>query len=247
MAANRLLAVFRSGGGGVSSTTRRTPNARCCAPSTPHPLSVCLSLFFLSSFWLCLRFQKPGQPGGGGGGGGASGLISNLTAEQRSIVLADVKPGGVLTVLAFAGTGKTTCLRAYAQARPHLKILYLTVSASLVVAGLRLCSSPIQPRNHFFESKDPWPIMANIWSRRMRGFWFRLAWEWGKMVSCVLSSVDMRAIEWDGCIGTACLYHTGCHNPSHAAAAAAALPSPLVVPLVPLLRQHGARVAKRSR
>ncbi|CAN0239455.1 unnamed protein product, partial [Ectocarpus sp. 13 AM-2016] len=53
----------------------------------------------------------------------------NLTAEQRSIVLADVKPGGVLTVLAFAGTGKTTCLRAYAQARPHLKILYLTVSS----------------------------------------------------------------------------------------------------------------------
>lgn len=80
------------------------------------------------------RFQKAGQPGGGGsnsnsgGGGGASGLIANLTAEQRSIVLADVKAGGVLTVLAFAGTGKTTCLRAYAQARPHLKILYLTVS-----------------------------------------------------------------------------------------------------------------------
>ncbi|CAM9815047.1 unnamed protein product [Ectocarpus sp. 4 AP-2014] len=79
-----------------------------------------------------VRFQKPGHPGGGGGGGGgASGLISNLTAEQRSIVLADVKPGGVLTVLAFAGTGKTTCLRAYAQARPHLKILYLTFNVSV--------------------------------------------------------------------------------------------------------------------
>lgn len=43
-------------------------------------------------------------------------------------MLTDVKAGEVLTVLAFAGTGKTTCLRAYAQARPYLSILYLTVS-----------------------------------------------------------------------------------------------------------------------
>lgn len=64
---------------------------------------------------------------GGGGVGGASGLLSSLTAEQRGIVLSDVRAGEVLTVLAFAGTGKTTCLRAYAQARPHLRILYLTV------------------------------------------------------------------------------------------------------------------------
>ncbi|CAN0101944.1 unnamed protein product, partial [Hapterophycus canaliculatus] len=84
-----------------------------------------------------VRFRKAGQPGGGGsnsrsgGGGGASGLIANLTAEQRSIVLADVKAGEVLTVLAFAGTGKTTCLRAYAQARPHLNILYLTFNVSV--------------------------------------------------------------------------------------------------------------------
>ena len=76
--------------------------------------------------------MRPGQPGGGvgrivSGGGGASGLLSSLTSEQRSIVLTDVKPGEVLAVLAFAGTGKTTCLRAYAHARPHLRILYLTV------------------------------------------------------------------------------------------------------------------------
>ncbi|CAM9971552.1 unnamed protein product, partial [Laminaria digitata] len=68
---------------------------------------------------------------GGGGGGGASGLLSSLTAEQRAIVLSDVKAGEVLTVLAFAGTGKTTCLRAYAQARPHLRILYLTFNVSV--------------------------------------------------------------------------------------------------------------------
>lgn len=67
------------------------------------------------------------------GGGGVSGLISRLTAEQRSIALADVRPGEVLTVLAFAGTGKTTCLRAYAQARPHLRILYLTVRVTGVL------------------------------------------------------------------------------------------------------------------
>lgn len=97
---------------------------------------------------LVHRFQKPGQPGAGPpapgmGGGGASGLISSLTSEQRSIVLADVKPGEVLTVLAFAGTGKTTCLRAYAQARPHLRVLYLTVRCLALqegLASLRCCN-----------------------------------------------------------------------------------------------------------
>lgn len=88
--------------------------------------------------FLSKRFLKPGVLAGGGtsnghGSGGASGLIANLTAEQRSIVLADVNPGEVLTVLAFAGTGKTTCLRAYAQARPHLRVLYLTVSFLLLL------------------------------------------------------------------------------------------------------------------
>ena len=73
---------------------------------------------------------RGGDGGRGGGGGGASGLLSSLTAEQRAIVLSDVKAGEVLTVLAFAGTGKTTCLRAYAQARPHLRILYLTVRST---------------------------------------------------------------------------------------------------------------------
>ncbi|CAM9279831.1 unnamed protein product, partial [Discosporangium mesarthrocarpum] len=33
--------------------------------------------------------------------------------------------------VAFAGTGKTTCLRAYALARPHLKVLYLTYNVSV--------------------------------------------------------------------------------------------------------------------
>ena len=61
-------------------------------------------------------------------------------------MLADVKPGGVLTVLAFAGTGKTTCLRAYAQARPHLKILYLTVGAVCIIAILVWLSSMKLPK-----------------------------------------------------------------------------------------------------
>ncbi|CAM9988488.1 unnamed protein product, partial [Ectocarpus fasciculatus] len=119
-----MLCALRSmegGGGGDGPMAQADGSARLKAD-----LLVCARVL---ENWD-VRFQKPGHPGGGGGGGGgASGLISNLTAEQRSIVLADVKPGGVLTVLAFAGTGKTTCLRAYAQARPHLKILYLTVSS----------------------------------------------------------------------------------------------------------------------
>ncbi|CAM9469278.1 unnamed protein product [Choristocarpus tenellus] len=57
--------------------------------------------------------------------------MNRLTSEQRRIVLTNLKPGEVLSVVAFAGTGKTTCLRAYAMARPHLKVLYLAFNVSV--------------------------------------------------------------------------------------------------------------------
>ena len=39
-----------------------------------------------------------------------------------------VFPGYLLKAVAFAGTGKTLCLRAWAQLRPYPRILYITVS-----------------------------------------------------------------------------------------------------------------------
>lgn len=45
-----------------------------------------------------------------------------LTPEQQQIVRSTVRR---LRVQAYAGTGKTATLVAYAQARPPLRILYL--------------------------------------------------------------------------------------------------------------------------
>ncbi|MDR1656966.1 MAG: AAA family ATPase [Deltaproteobacteria bacterium] len=51
-----------------------------------------------------------------------------LTEEQREIVEA---PEKFLTVTAYAGTGKTTTLKAFAAARPKEKILYLAFNRTL--------------------------------------------------------------------------------------------------------------------
>lgn len=51
-----------------------------------------------------------------------------LTPEQQAVVDTDVRGGQILKVIAFAGTGKTTSLRAWAEKRPYLRILYIAVS-----------------------------------------------------------------------------------------------------------------------
>lgn len=51
-----------------------------------------------------------------------------LSEEQEAIVQCQAQ---ALRVVAFAGTGKTTTLRAYAQARPGLRMLYLAFNRSV--------------------------------------------------------------------------------------------------------------------
>ncbi|MCP9916242.1 UvrD-helicase domain-containing protein [Cyanobium sp. ATX 6F1] len=54
-----------------------------------------------------------------------------LTDEQQAVVDAN----GDLRVLAFAGTGKTTVLQAYALARPAKRMLYLAFNRSIAAAA----------------------------------------------------------------------------------------------------------------
>lgn len=58
-----------------------------------------------------------------------------LTTEQRRIVDCDLLPGQSLKVVAFAGTGKTTTLAAYASARPDLRFLYIAFNKSVQMAA----------------------------------------------------------------------------------------------------------------
>ena len=53
---------------------------------------------------------------------------STLTNEQNDIVNSD---SDLLRVIAFAGAGKTSTLKAYAEARPENKILYLAFNKSI--------------------------------------------------------------------------------------------------------------------
>ncbi|WFD34675.1 DNA helicase [Malassezia cuniculi] len=55
---------------------------------------------------------------------------SGLTSEQAVFVAHDVKKGDLVRVQAFAGTGKTRSLLAYAEKRPHLRFLYLAFNAA---------------------------------------------------------------------------------------------------------------------
>lgn len=54
-----------------------------------------------------------------------------LTEEQNRIVRCDLSPGEILKVMAFAGSGKTTTLVAYAEARPRMRFLYIAFNKSV--------------------------------------------------------------------------------------------------------------------
>jgi F-box protein 18 (helicase) len=53
------------------------------------------------------------------------------TEEQRAIIACDLAPGQTLKIMAFAGTGKTSTLVAYTQARPGMRFLYVAFNKSV--------------------------------------------------------------------------------------------------------------------
>lgn len=56
----------------------------------------------------------------------------HLTPEQQAIVQASFdKTTDIIKVIAYAGSGKTTTLAAYARARPTQRFLYVTFNVSL--------------------------------------------------------------------------------------------------------------------
>ena len=58
-----------------------------------------------------------------------------LTSEQAAVVEASYPPGALARVVAFAGTGKTSTLRALAAAHPEWRILYTAFNNSVVADG----------------------------------------------------------------------------------------------------------------
>lgn len=58
-----------------------------------------------------------------------------LTQEQQRVVDHEPARGGVLKVIAFAGTGKTTTLVAYTKKRPKLRFLYLAFNKSVQLSA----------------------------------------------------------------------------------------------------------------
>ena len=63
--------------------------------------------------------------------------MAQLTREQQAVAACNLAPGRVLKVMAFAGTGKTTTLMAFAEARPHLRFLYLAFNKSVQLEAAR--------------------------------------------------------------------------------------------------------------
>ncbi|QNM95490.1 UvrD-helicase domain-containing protein [Chitinimonas koreensis] len=59
-------------------------------------------------------------------------MTHTLTQEQREVIAAEVN---ILAVDAFAGTGKTSTLEAFATARPRARILYLAFNRSIASAA----------------------------------------------------------------------------------------------------------------
>lgn len=61
----------------------------------------------------------------------ASDRFRRMTHEQYSVINSDIGVGEYLKINAFAGTGKTTTLIAYTEARPHKRFLYLAYNKAI--------------------------------------------------------------------------------------------------------------------
>ncbi|SNX85236.1 related to DNA helicase Fdhp [Melanopsichium pennsylvanicum] len=69
-----------------------------------------------------------------------------LTHEQDRFVRRDVRPGELIKVQAFAGTGKTRSLLAYAQRRPNKRFLYVAFNKAAADEARRRFPDHVQCR-----------------------------------------------------------------------------------------------------
>ncbi len=71
------------------------------------------------------------------------------TEEQQEIIACDLAPGQTLKIMAFAGTGKTSSLVAYTQARPGMRFLYVAFNKSVQLeAAARFPSNVVARTSH---------------------------------------------------------------------------------------------------
>ena len=71
------------------------------------------------------------------------------TEEQRAIIAFDLAPGQTMKIMAFAGTGKTSTLVAYTQARPGMRFLYVAFNKSVQLeAAARFPSNVVARTSH---------------------------------------------------------------------------------------------------
>lgn len=73
-------------------------------------------------------------------------LTFQLTHEQDRFVRRDVRPGELIKVQAFAGTGKTRSLLAYAERRPHKRFLYIAFNKAAAEEARRRFPEHVQCR-----------------------------------------------------------------------------------------------------
>jgi F-box protein, helicase, 18 len=71
------------------------------------------------------------------------------TEEQQAVAACDLEPGQTMKIMAFAGTGKTSTLVAYAQARPGMRFLYVAFNKSVQLeAAARFPSNVVARTSH---------------------------------------------------------------------------------------------------
>ncbi|EST07991.2 DNA helicase, UvrD-like, C-terminal [Kalmanozyma brasiliensis GHG001] len=73
-------------------------------------------------------------------------LTFQLTHEQDRFVRRDVRPGELVKVQAFAGTGKTRSLLAYAERRPNKRFLYIAFNKAAAEEARRRFPDHVQCR-----------------------------------------------------------------------------------------------------
>lgn len=73
-------------------------------------------------------------------------LTFQLTHEQDRFVRRDVRPGELIKVQAFAGTGKTRSLLAYTERRPHKRFLYIAFNKAAAEEARRRFPDHVQCR-----------------------------------------------------------------------------------------------------